>query len=281
MKKAVFILCFISCTMVAYGQNAWIQDKGYSHLAFNTIPTYSKVYQSNGENWITTRPLVDNTLQLYFEYGMDNKYGIIFNAPYKMLQSGDQLNDNPSIPDNPVQAGNLNALGNLQIGFKYNLLGGKHLLTGQLLVELPTGQFDANTGLNTGLDATTIAPYIIYSTGSEKLYFNASVGFGIKNNNYSDDWRLNTELGFKPIKKLWIAGVIDIVSSTNNGNVVHPETLLQTGLYVNNQEYFSYGLKGSFDIYKGLGLSGAMFGAGSGNFVAKAPSGNLAVYYKW
>lgn len=76
--------------------------------------------------------------------------------------------------------------------------------------------------------------------------------------------------------------MLDVVQSIDNGNATGEKPIqAATGLYLNNQEYFAYVLKGVFEIKENFGVNGGIYGGASGNLVAKAPSLNFGAYYKW
>jgi hypothetical protein len=67
-----------------------------------------------------------------------------------------------------------------------------------------------------------------------------------------------------------------------NGSRTDPLNNLLTGLYVNNQEHVAWGIKTYGNIFSDRwGVSAALFGAFSGNYVAKSPSINLGVYHRF
>lgn len=70
---------------------------------------------------------------------------------------------------------------------------------------------------------------------------------------------------------------IFIVESLRNGEVELLQSNLETGFFVNNQSFFSYGPKFLTQITDKIGLTGAIYFAASGNQVAKSPSLNLGI----
>jgi hypothetical protein len=135
--------------------------------------------------------------------------------------------------------------------------------------------------LRGGLDAFSILPSLSVGFSKDKLYEYISAGAAIRSNDYSSEWRLSAEIGYQLINRVYIIGVIGIVQNFENGTAVESANQLGTGLYLNNQSYFAYGIKGIVGFTDSIGLSGAFYGAGSGNLVAKSPSINFGIYYKW
>jgi hypothetical protein len=107
------------------------------------------------------------------------------------------------------------------------------------------------------------------------------VGVGLRGGDFSSDWRAGAEGGFRVFGRVWLVGMIDSVRSFENGDVELDRTNLETGLYVNDQEYLAYGFKLLIDVTKRLGLQATTYSALDGNNVARSPLSGLGAYYKW
>lgn len=282
--RTISILIITCLSLNVLAQSPWVPDKssGYAQLGLTSISSYGSIYLDGNSDYRLNREVTDLTLQLYGEYGIANNLGLSISIPYKMLSTGSNLLGSPTDPTLVNQEGTHNILGNLELALIRNFINRSFLLSGQLKVELPTGSLDDATGLRSGLDALTITPTISVGKGSAKMYGYAAIGSGIRFNNYSSDIRISAELGTKEFDRLWIVVVLDVVQSFDNGSATGEKPIqMASGLYLNNQEYFAYGLKGVFEVKKNLGVNGGVYGGVSGNLVAKAPSLNLGVYYKW
>ncbi|MBZ0246101.1 MAG: hypothetical protein K8H85_09160 [Cyclobacteriaceae bacterium] len=273
-------LIIILCSTSAMAQSPWVAEKGkgYAQLGYTTIGPYKDLFLSNGNAYPLSNEITDRTLQVYGEYGIGSGTSIITTIPVKILTSGRSL-----IPSLPIRtrSGDFTTLGNIQLAARHNFVNKKVVFSGQLLAELPTSGYDEATGLRGGLNALSIIPTLSAGFSNEKLYEFVSVGAAIRSNDYSSEWRLGIELGYQLIKRIFIIGVIDIVQNFENGNAIESANQLGTGLYLNNQSYFAYGIKGIVGFTDSIGISGAFYGAGSGNLVAKSPSINFGLYYKW
>jgi len=261
-------------------QSPWVAEKGkgYAQLGYTTIGPYKDLFLSNGNAYPLSNEITDRTLQVYGEYGIGSGTSIITTIPVKILTSGRSL-----IPSLPIRtrSGDFTTLGNIQLAAQHNFVNKKVVFSGQLLAELPTSGYDEATGLRGGLNALSIIPTLSAGFSNEKLYEFVSVGAAIRSNDYSSEWRLGIELGYQLIKRIFIIGVIDIVQNFENGNAIESANQLGTGLYLNNQSYSALGIKGIVGLTDNVGISGAFYGAGSGNLVAKSPSINFGLYYKW
>lgn len=273
-------LIIILCSTSAMAQSPWVAEKGkgYAQLGYTTIGPYKDLFLSDGNAYPLSNEITDRTLQVYGEYGIGSGTSIITTIPVKILTSGRSL-----IPSLPIRtrSGDFTTLGNIQLAARHNFVNKKVVFSGQLLAELPTSGYDEATGLRGGLNALSIIPTLSAGFSNEKLYEFVSVGAAIRSNDYSSEWRLGIELGYQLIKRIFIIGVIDIVQNFENGNAIESANQLGTGLYLNNQSYSALGIKGIVGLTDNVGISGAFYGAGSGNLVAKSPSINFGLYYKW
>ncbi len=260
-------------------QSPWTpkQGHGYAQLSFNAIHQYNSLFLSDGGKLLLKRQLSDYTIQAYGEYGLTDRTAIIGAVPLKVLRSGEAQNGlSPS-----TQSGSLSALGNIEAGIRHNFISKGAVFSGQLTVEAATSAYQDATGLRSGYDAWAFVPSLSLGQGTGKLYGYVSVGTGFRTSGYSSDFRLNAEGGYKFFSKWWIVAVLNLRESYQNGNVALPANNRQTGLYVNNQSYFAYGVKTIIEITPKFGVNGAFYVAGGGNFVAESPSVNLGVYVKW
>lgn len=273
-------LIIILCSTSAMAQSPWVAEKGngFAQLGYTTIGPYKDLFLSDGNAYPLSNEITDRTLQVYGEYGIGSGTSIITTIPVKILTSGGSL-----IPSLPIRtrSGDFTTLGNIQLAARHNFVNKKVVFSGQLLAELPTSGYDEATGLRGGLNALSIIPTLSAGFSNEKLYEFVSVGAAIRSNDYSSEWRLGIELGYQLIKRIFIIGVIDIVQNFENGNAIESANQLGTGLYLNNQSYSALGIKGIVGLTDNVGISGAFYGAGSGNLVAKSPSINFGLYYKW
>lgn len=275
MKKLTYLL--ILSTSIAFSQSPWTKKKNetYLQLSFTTISGYSELFAKE-DAIATNRKINDNTLQLYAEYGLSDKTTLIANVPLKLVSSGDLVDNAINI----TTESSLTTLGNIQLGVKHNFYNKKWLISGQLMIEANTGEFEAASGLRTGYDAWTFTPVISVGRGFNSWYIQAFTGVDIRTNEYSSAYKLGGEIGYKVIDWLWLAGFLDGVASFQNGEVLIPRANRLTGLYVNDQSFSGFGFKviGEFDENFGanIGLGGAL----SGRRVAVAPAISFGLYYK-
>ncbi len=281
MKKIMSLLLVLVSTQV-YSQSPWVKEKGkgYAQVSYNVITEYSSLYLSSGESLQLPRSVIDRSIQLYGEYGIGNDWQLSAALPYKLLTTGD-VSAGFTTDAVSIQKGSFSALGNIELAIKKNFINKSYLLSGQVKAELPTSSLDESTGLRSGVDALSIVPSLTIGKGWNKMYGYFSIGSSVRSNDYSGDLRIYSEFGTKPIGNLWVTFVLDIVNSFENATPDTPSNQTEAGLYLNNLEYFAYGLKFAYEIKDDWGMSLAGYGGSSGNLVAKAPSINFGVYYKW
>lgn len=276
MKKTYILLLF-SFNLLAQSPWTKTKDEGYLQLSYTTISNYDKLFGNPEIN--LDEKISDNTLQLYGEYGMSDKITLFVNLPYKLISYDEELICTTS--PCPQRTRSENSLGNIQIGIKHNFYNKKWLLTGQLNIEVNNGSYNADSGLRTSYDAWSFTPLFIIGRGFDKWHIQAFTGFDIRTNNYSNNYKLGGEIGYKTLDWLWITGFLDGVASLNNGHISQPFEDFNTGLYVNNQSYAGFGLKLIGEINNSFGVNIAFGGAFSGRNVAKASAISFGLYHKF
>jgi hypothetical protein len=243
------------------------------------VSGYDELYVTGGNQIATERRINDLTVQGWLEWGLSESSTILLSLPLKILDAGDL---NITGQEDPfTQSGSLTAPWNIRLGWIHAISTGSYVSAGQLWLETPSGKYDDKTGLRSGYDAWTLIPSFNLGTSGSSWYSYGSFAYGLRSNNYSHFLQLNAEVGYHIMPALSAAFYIDWLNSLNNGSRQDPVNNLLTGLYVNDQEYFAFGIKVYGKIISNrLGISLGLAGAFSGNFVPRAPAFNLALYYK-
>ncbi len=259
-------------------QSAWTKKKGelYSQISFNTIPNYNSIYSDS--EYTTSREITDNTIQLYGEYGLSDDLTLLVNIPIKSIQTG-AIIENSTFPLT-ISETSETTLGNLQVGVKHKLYSGKFVLAGQLNIEANTSSFDISSGIRSGYDAWTFTPTLNIGRGYSNFYFQAFTGVDIRTNSYSSNFKIGGELGITAIKRVVLVGFIDVVKSFTNGDITFPASSLETGLYINDQEYTAIGLKGLYSFTDSFGITAGLNSAFSANHVPKQMALSAGLFYK-
>jgi hypothetical protein len=261
-------------------QSPWLQQKQtlLTQLSLNVIPNYDQLFINSGEKYNTERILSDYTMQGWFEYGVSEHMALQLILPVKFLNAGDLIASETATAQ--TSSGSIKAFGNIAIIWKQKLLQQAWILTSHLIMELPTASYQDESGLRSGYDASAISGALSTGRGFGRGYFYAHLGIGVRSNKYSGFATGGLEGGYQLSEIFWVAGVVNILQSFMNGTRQDPVNNLRTGLYVNDQEFFAWGLKlfGSI-IPEKFGYSLAVFSAASGNFVAKSAPFNFGLYY--
>ncbi len=281
MKKNLFVLFLIGAISFSYSQGAWVKSKGeiYTQLAFNDISNYTSIFNKNGDDLYPTRAITDRTLQWYTEYGVTNNLTVVASIPYKLLKTGDLVEEN--IRPVTIVEGNYSAFGNIGLAARYKLPSKKLAIAAQLQLELLTSGFNRPTGLRSGVDAYTITPTLAIGKGSNDLFFQSYTGVFLRTNDYSNGFRFYVEGGKHFFNQLWVVAFIDIVDSFEDGNVITPVENLETFLQLNNSEYAGFGFKLIEELSSNFGITAALGGAFSAHLEAKKASLNVGAYYKF
>lgn len=292
MKKKNFSLYFgisllILCSVHSFGQSPWLVSPKdyYVQFSYTLIPSYNQLHFIDQSVYETSRSVVDQTLQLYGEYGISDKFALTASIPVKLLSTGEinpnYIHDAEDIPDAAI----VNELGNVQLSLKYKLLNTKWVSALQLTAELPAYAKKAEeTGLYPGYDAFSLAPLASFGRGWNKTYFSLWLSYIYRTNNFSDQFDTGIEGGWSPFNKFWFITYLNFRLSTTEGNKTPPPPAKQLGLYPNYQEYSAFGLKFLYETElkntNKLGFIAHLSGAFAGQLVARAPLFSLGVYIK-
>ena len=276
-------LLTLTATQEAHAQSAWTQPEGEAFLqaSLTNIGPYDTLFRRSGPDFTTGREITETSLELYGEYGLSEGWTLVGNLPFRSVDAGD-LVSGATLQPVTIEEGSLSALGNLLVGVRHPLSapGADTALAAQLDLELPTGSTDSATGLATGLDAFTLRPWLSVGRGYGKAYAQAHLGLSLRTDSYSHDWRLGGEVGYRFTESLLVAGTLDLVDSFENGSVDLDPRRLETGLFIDEQEYLSPGIKALWQFGERFGLSASLRGAITGNNVPEAPFVMIGLTYR-
>jgi hypothetical protein len=282
MKSILFYLIILLFPFSAIAGGPWTPGKKHGFLQIQTtFPAgpYKQLYVSNGDNLELNRGVTDISIQAFLEYGLSDKFSLVTALPYKIVSTNNDINLNSEFPLLPE--GKLSGFGNYEVALKYKFLDKSFISAFSVKAEFNTGSRDLEKGLATGYDASGYSLYWhIGKSFSSKFYSFFESGYSLRTNDFSDDYRLLLEAGYQPANKLWLALVFDLRQSLRNGNYDNTN-LQQTGLYTNNQEFFAFGIKTSYELNNKFGFSASTYGAFSGNYVAYSATFNIGFFLKW
>ncbi|MEZ5083494.1 MAG: hypothetical protein R2750_08600 [Bacteroidales bacterium] len=281
---SLLILTLVSLFLQA--QSPWLPSKNgfFVQASYTTIPEYSTLFTKSGDVFETSRLIKDKTLQVYGEYGISDKIALHISVPFKLLNSG-SINQNFAGDLNQApNASTENALGNIQTSVKYKLRDGKWVSAAQFRIELPASSQGEVSGLKPGYNAWAFSPLINIGRGWNKTYFFYYLSGIWRTNQYSTYLNTGIEGGWKAFNPIWLIFYSEFLNSFENGNKPLPPPEKQFGLYSNDLEYFSFGLKIIYETavneQLNLGLIAHASGSFSGFAVAHAPLVSLGLYLK-
>ncbi len=263
-----------------YAQSPWTRSRAgfYVQAAWQTIPPYESLYSETGETRTLDRRLTENTFQLYGEYGVTRHTTVVVSLPFRFQRSGRVLvNTAHPLPN----AGTLSGLGNVSLAIRQSLLRGRWPLTGTLRMEAPVNNYDEDTGLRTGYNAFTLQSTMSTGRSYSRFYWFIYAAAAIRSHGYSPYGSVGAETGYR-FGKLSTIAFTELVSPAPDNS--QPELSihnLRTGLYVDDQGYWSLGLKGLYQVHRFWGLTASAAGAGWGRRVPRRPALSLGAYFRW
>ncbi len=270
LKRSLLFLLF--SILVVPGRPAWPQGEGggYFNLSFTYLKYHELISDVDLENGFQhhglKRAVSDHTLNAYMEYGVSDRFTALADVPYKFLSTGNELMKAPHdpYPEDTVEAGRLQALGNVRLGGRYLLSRGDFLWSAQLMLGMKSASYHNATGLRSGYDAWYATPRIQVGKGWGKTYFKASLGYRYKTNGYANDLISDNEFGYKwqrgAEKATWFIFTMGAQIPLSAGKYSDRNSI-HTGTYRNGEGFVDPGLKINHDISKGLTLNIAAIGA--------------------
>ncbi|MGB1205375.1 MAG: hypothetical protein ACPG5B_07010 [Chitinophagales bacterium] len=280
----LFLLSILFLPLTLQAGNPWTQAKGagFSQLSFNYIRSDQLFHKDLGTLQLN-RFVTDATLQTYLEYGITDKLTVLGVLPFKFTSTSDAISENTDFNE-LLSAGSFNQLGNISIAAKYGLITNKSIVAAtQVRLDLPSKAFDANTGLRTGYNAVGVSPSLSVGYGTNHFFASAEIGLTFRTNKYSSAFFGNAEFGYNHKNRTYIILVVDATRSFFNENRDNLDgNALQTGLFVNNQHYFVFGLKLLHNVTENLGFGVSAYGAAIySHQLAKFPSVGANIYWTW
>ncbi len=280
MRIQVFcaLLIFLSPASLKAGE-AWTLQKGEAWVETSlSYIAYDQLWQGNDPFRNTNRSVQDLGLYLSAEYGLFDRWTIYGQVPIRFLSTSEEIADQASFADT-LNAGSMNFPGNLRFGARYQVLRkGSNVLSVQMTIESNNSDMDQRIALQTGFDAWSFEPLVAFGKSFDNSYLSGNLGMVSRTNQYSEEFRARLEYGIKPFGEWWLMALMDYRLSFQNGERP-PCNMAQTGLYVNNQEGISYGVKTLVPAWKNIGFSAGVYGAFYARDLPAAFSFNAGLYW--
>lgn len=295
MKYTIVILALCVGLGELQAGGPWTKKKGEGYIQFAayTIPPINRLSINAYRTKFLNRSIFDATAEFYAEYGLTNRFTLYASLPLKVVGSGEQVaavspqqlrNRAFGPPGEVLDAGTLVDLGNARFGGKYNFLSKRIHLSAHALVSAPTAiqAYNPATALRTAYPCWGVQPSLSIGYGKEKMYTYLESGMNFRTDNYSHQWVANFEIGWRIGKRVYFAIALDAILCLPGGvDVPNSTEEVQTGLYVNNQNFVAFTLKTIIPVSDYVGINVSLSGGLWANNVQQGPNIGIGVYYKW
>ncbi|MEP3390037.1 MAG: hypothetical protein ABJO02_17730 [Reichenbachiella sp.] len=289
MKLLKFTLVLSSMLILSndlLAGGGWVHAKGRGYFKIGQWWVVAdKHYTDTGETDPNVTMGTFNT-SFYGEYGItDRLNGQIYFPFFSRSYHNEVVSGTTGEVNIPGRA--INSIGDTDIGLKYGLVVGKPVvLSAHLWLGLPLGKsdFDPND-VNTvplltgdgefnqivGLTASTSK-----TVGSVNAFVSLGAEFNNRTNGFSDETRVNFELGAVIKEKLILVYKLRWLNSLQNG-----DSTVENGasIFSNNAEYVGYTYEVAYNITKNFGATfnyGAVYSA---KLIFANPSYDVGVYF--
>jgi hypothetical protein len=274
------LLLYTLGNQVVYGQSPWVRSKAgaYAQVACQWIPRYNAIFDVQGKSKLQEWKLSEQAIQVYGEYGLSKRTTGIISIPVRSIF----MDMNPAYPGDPLNDLDYIELkpGNVSLSLRHQLRSGNLPITFSMRVDLPTWVSKPAAGLRSGYPAFTILPMLSTGKGYEKTYWYGYAGYALRTNQYSDYALVGFEIGRK-IGRFRIIGYSELLLSMKNRTRRESETYQRTALYVNNQAYWSLGLKGIIRVNRFWGFIVGGAGVIEARLLPQQPQIQVGTYFNW
>ena len=274
MYKSLALFAFLFTSMISSAGGGWTPKKGEGFF-MTSYRGISGGFLANSQAAFGNSPLASvRTLDLYGEYGIFNRFGVILYSPiFTSVSQAAGMDDFGTYHLEDQASG----LGDIDLALKYQIIDSKIALSASLWAGINSGKYNAgNTGrLHLGDGEFNQMARLDLSSSFKSFHWNIYAGFNNRTNNFSDEIQFGGEFGWKKNKFLAILK-IDSKNSLFNGTA--PDSY-SPGIYSNNLEYFGISPQVLYTLKNNVGvMAQAGFALHARNIIA-APSLSVGVFY--
>jgi len=251
MNKPLLIF-FLFLSTATFAQSGWVKEKGmlYSELSFASLNSH-EYYNLDGVE-LRTSEFQQQSVLVYGEYGLGRRFSAVLNyVGYRW---------NAFETTDPVSGS-----GDAFVGLQYGILTGKFPLSILVGPEIPIGNADLKAQNNNSpfVDEINLptgdGEWNVWSTMALshsfpklKMYATVTAGFNYRTK-YEDSYfnnqvKSNLELGFQPMKKLWLQARLGIYQTLGT-----PESGVDF-IRGEGTAFTTFGFALAYDVYKGFGI---------------------------
>lgn len=252
---------------------AWTQKKGrgYYKMDFRYL-SGTKIYSPDGVK-IPIPKFTDMTIGIFGSYGFTDEFtGFIGAAPYKAVKLDATAEAFRSDTE-------VSGFGDIALGGKYRLAKfGKSVVSGKLILVLPTGKSEPDSGLWIGSnDFHQVLGFEYgYSLYPVPAYLNAGVSFSNRANGFSDLFNYAFEAGYRFFKNLSLIVRFHGQVSFENGD---SNVYGGFGTFSNNQQFIAYNAELVYKFANNVGVKGYYESGTNGKNIISAPVFNVGLFF--
>ncbi|MFY0593168.1 hypothetical protein [Roseivirga sp.] len=276
--QIVIIAILILGSNAVFAGGGWPIPKGKGYLKLSQFVIRSNQYFSPSGQIIDISTASIYISSIYGEYGLTDRLGV---TAYMPFFSRATLNEQVSTSGTLLAEGDaVNSIGDFDLSVKYGLIVNKPVVVSATLTfGLPLGNSaggetqvlqtgDGEFNVMLGLEASR-------SFDGGKGYINTLAAFNNRSENFSDEFRIGAEVGYRISPKVSGALKVLSVNSLQNGSDLETPA---NGIFSNNIEYLAITPEVNYFVKDNLGISGAIGFAASGKRVLASPSFSIGLF---
>ena len=267
---SISIILLMQSTATA---GAWTQKKGrgYYKMDFRYL-SGTKIYSPDGVK-VPIPKFTDMTLGAFGSYGITDEFtGFIGAALFKSVKLNTTAEEFGSDTE-------VSGFGDIAVGGKYRFAKfGKSVVSGKLILVLPTGKSEPDSGLWIGSNDfhQTLGFEYGYSLYPVPAYLNAGVSFSNRTNGFSDQFKYAIEAGYRFFKNLSLIVRFHGQVSFENGD---EKIYGGFGTFSNNQQFIAYSAELVYKFANNVGIKGYYESGTNGKNIISAPVINFGIFF--
>ncbi|UXX78974.1 hypothetical protein N7E81_16595 [Reichenbachiella carrageenanivorans] len=284
-KMAILALVLISGTQAAEAGGGWVHAKGKGYFKISQWWVVAdQHYTSTGGVDPNVTMGTFNT-SIYGEYGISDRLNAQIYFPFFSRSFNNEV-VSKGTGEVTIKGDAVNSIGDTNIGVKYGLIVDKPIvLSAHIWLGLPLGKSDYDRNDDNvvplltgdgefnqivGLTASTAKTF-----GGVNVFASLGAEFNNRTNGYSDEIRVNFELGAVLKEKLILVYKLRWLNSLRNGDSNFEDG---ASLFSNNAEYVGYTYEIAYNLTDKIGLSANYGAVYSAKLIFASPSYEVGVY---
>lgn len=275
-----FTVCLLLLCFFSFAARAQFlpeqKNKLFLRLSSSLI-TYDDLLLRGTETRPLNQKLSDLTFRLYAEYRVSDRIALNVVTPLTIFKVYEAENG-----VNALRPGYFSGPGNIEAGIRNKLwIRESAVVTGFFTVIMPTGFKDNSRGLQTGYEVFTFNPGLIYAKSWPRTLAYLSTELNLRDKALSSDFGLQGEVAYELFPNFWMGASANLIRSFYNTESLPTSRQQLTGTYVNNQEFLAGGVKAFYEIKPKATVELSTMKVFWGNMIAKDPSVNLGISWRW